>query len=97
MPPKFKAPGSPTKKVTAEWNILETEALISFLHGEADQIGGTSFKEALFTAAAAHIRNLHSEGAIKTIVHCKTKWSSVRKYIDNIGPFISTINSVSPS
>lgn len=40
-------------------------------------MGGTSFKEASFTAAAAHIRNLHTEGAIKTAAHCKTKWSSV--------------------
>ena len=79
MPPKSsgKEPGSPTKKTNAKWNTAETEALISFLHREADRIGGTSFKEASFTAAAVHIKDLHTDGAIKTAAHCRTKWSSV--------------------
>jgi hypothetical protein len=79
MPQRNKAPGSPTKKATAKWNNQETESLIKFLHIEADRIGGpgTSFKEASYTAAAAHIRDLHSEGPIKTAAHCRTKWTSV--------------------
>ena len=78
MPPKSKDhDGSPTKKTNAKWNNQETEALISFLHNESDRIGGTSFKEASFTAAATHIRELHTEGAVKTAAHCRTKWSSV--------------------
>jgi hypothetical protein len=80
MPPKSKdhrPPGSPTKKTNAKWNIQETEALISFLHEEAGRIGGTSFKEASFTAAAIRIRDLHTEGAVKTAAHCRTKWTSV--------------------
>jgi hypothetical protein len=85
MPPKHKGPTSPSKKATAKWNNQETEALISFLRGEADQIGGTSFKEASFTAAAGHISHLHSDGAIKMAAHCKTKWTSVS---NNIGFFI---------
>ena len=53
------------------------EALILFLCGEADHLGGTSFEEASFTAAASHIKNFHTEGAVKTAAHCKTKWLSV--------------------
>src|ERR1700678_2278670 len=70
MPPK-----SPTKKSTAKWNIPETEALISFLRSESTRIGGTSFKEGSFTAAADRIKHLHTDGAIKTAAHCRTKWS----------------------
>ena len=77
MPPKPKEHGSPTKKTNARWNIQETEALISFLRKESDRIGGTSFKEASFTAAATHIKDLHTEGVIKTASHCRSKWSSV--------------------
>ena len=65
------------KKTTAKWNNQEIESLISFLHHEADRIGGTSFKEASYTAAATHISSLHSDGAIKTAAHCRTKWTSV--------------------
>ena len=72
MPPKSKEPGSPSKKLNAKWNTLVTEALILFLCGEADFLGGTSFKEVSFTAAASHIKNLHTEGAVKTAGHCKT-------------------------
>ena len=72
MPPK-----SPSKKATAKWNIAETEALISFLQSESSWIGGTSFKEGSFTAAADHIRDLHTDGAIKTAAHCRMKWTSV--------------------
>ena len=68
MPPKSKEPGSPSKKPTAK---------ITFLRSESDRIGGTSFKEASFTAAADHIKDLHTEGAIKTAAHCRTKWTSV--------------------
>ena len=60
MPPKSKEPSSPSKKLNAKWNTLETEALILFLRREADCLEGTSFKEASFTAAASHIRNLHT-------------------------------------
>ena len=77
MPPKSKEPGSPSKKPTAKWNVEETQALITFLRSESDRIGGTSFKEASFTAAADHIKDLHTEGAIKTAAHCRTKWTSV--------------------
>jgi hypothetical protein len=77
MPPKSKEHSSPTKKSNAKWNDQETAALISFLRGEADRIGGTSFKESSYTAAAIHIKGLHTEGAIKTAAHCRTKWSSV--------------------
>ena len=77
MPQRNKGPGSPTKKTTAKWNNQETESLISFLHHEADRIGGTSFKEASYTAAATHISSLHSDGAIKTAAHCRMKWTSV--------------------
>src|SRR5271156_2023581 len=77
MPPKSKEPGSPSKKPTAKWNVEETQALITFLRSESNQIGGTSFKEASFTTAADHIKDLHTEGAIKTAAHCRTKWTSV--------------------
>ena len=77
MPPKSKEHGSPVKKTNTKWNNQETEALISFLRDESDHIGGTSFKEASFAAAATHIRALHTEGAIKTAAHCRGKWSSV--------------------
>jgi hypothetical protein len=77
MPQRSKEPGSPTKKPTAKWNMEETEALISFLRNESVRNGGTSFKEGSFTAAAAGIKHLHTEGAIKTAAHCRTKWSSV--------------------
>lgn len=77
MPPKSKEPGSPTKKPTAKWNTAETDALISFLRSESTRIGSTSYKEASFTAAADHIRHLHTDGAVKTAAHCRTKWSSV--------------------
>src|ERR1700728_3230259 len=77
MPQRNKGPGSPTKKATAKWNNQETESLIAFLRGEADRVGGTSFKEASYTAAAAHISSLHSEGPIKTAAHCRTKWTGV--------------------
>ena len=77
MPPKSKEPVSPSKKLNAKWNTRETEALISFLRSEADRLGGTSFKEPSFTAAANHIKELHTEGAVKTAAHCKTKWSSI--------------------
>ena len=77
MPPKSKEPVSPLKKLNAKWNTWETEVLISFLHSEADCLGGTSFKEVSFTVAANHIKELHTEGAVKMAVHCKTKWSSI--------------------
>ena len=77
MPPKSKEPVSPLKKLNAKWNTQETEALISFLRSEADHLGGTSFKESSFTVAANHIKELHTEGAVKMAAHCKTKWSSV--------------------
>ena len=83
MPPKSKAnaSGSPTKKPNAKWNIKETEALISFLQNEASRIGGTSFKDASFTAAAIHIKDLCSDGPAKTASHCKTKWMGVSAFI----------------
>lgn len=77
MPPKPRVPGSPTKKPTAKWNNAEIEALISFLREESDRIGGTSFREASFTAAANHIKDLHTDGAVKTASHCRNKWTSV--------------------
>ena len=77
MPPKSKEPGSPTKKPTAKWNTVETEALISFLRSESSRIGGTSFKEATFTTAADHIKHHLTEGPIKTAAHCRTKWAAV--------------------
>ena len=77
MPPKSKEPSSPSKKLNAKWSTLETEALILFLCGEAHCLRGTSFKEASLTAAASHIRNLYTEGAVKMTAHCKTKWLSV--------------------
>jgi hypothetical protein len=82
MPPKNKPgePGSPTKKAAAKWNIKETEALISFLHSETDRVGNSSFKEATFTAAADHIKNLHTEGPVKTAAHCRTKWQGVSEF-----------------
>ena len=72
MPPK-----SPTKKTTAKWNTAEIEALISFLQSESAQMGSTSFKEGSFTAAADHIKLLHTDGAIKMAAHCRTKWTNV--------------------
>ena len=81
MPPK--PPKSPSKKATAKWNVAETEALITFLRSESTRIGCTSFKEASFTTAADHIKELHTEGAIKTAAHCKTKWTSVRFLIND--------------
>lgn len=75
MPPKSKEPGSP-KKPTAKWNSAETESLITFLHGEADRNGTTSFKESSFTAAANHIKHLHTDGPVKTAAHCRTKWAT---------------------
>ena len=72
MPPK-----SPSKKATAKWNIAKTEALIPFLQSKSSWIEGTSFKEGSFTAAADHIKDLHTDGAIKMAAYCRTKWSSV--------------------
>ena len=77
MPPKSKAPGSPTKKSIAKWNNAETKALILFLKSESDNMGTSSFKEASFTAAANHIKELHTDGPTKTALHCKNKWTSV--------------------
>ena len=77
MPPKSKEPVSPLKKLNVKWNTQETEVLISFLRSKADCLGGTSFKESSFTAAANHIKELHTEGAVKMAVHCKKKWSSI--------------------
>lgn len=79
MPPKsnLKAPGSPTKKSIAKWNNAETKALILFLKSESDNMGTSSFKEASFTAAANHIKELHTDGPTKTALHCRNKWTSV--------------------
>ena len=66
MPPKSKEPGSPSKKLNAN---PEDGGTHLFLHGEADCLGGTSFEEASFTAALSHIKNLHTEGAVRTQVY----------------------------
>jgi hypothetical protein len=84
MPSKPKEPGSPSKKATAKWNNAETEALISFLRSESDRIGATSFKEVTFTNAANHIKSHHTDGPVKTAVHCRTKWTSVSSVINGI-------------
>ena len=69
MPPKSKAPGSPTKKPMAKWNNAETKALILFLKSKSDKTGSSSFKDVSFTAAANHIKDLHTDGPAKTAVH----------------------------
>ena len=84
MPPKSKAPGSPTKKPMAKWNNAETKALILFLKSESDKTGSSSFKDVSFTAAANHIKDLHTDGPAKTAVHCKNKWTSVSLLLSKI-------------
>ena len=66
------------KAKVARWNDTEITKLVEYLweHRAEGGDGGT-FKPPTFNAAARHIAEYRTSGAVKTAKHLKTKWSSV--------------------
>jgi len=67
-----------SKTDKAKWNENETLALLNYLQEHIAQAGdGGNFKTSTFTAVAAAIGPLLTQGPVKTGKMCKTKWTGV--------------------
>jgi hypothetical protein len=62
----------------AKWNEKETDALLDYLFAhKSEMTDGGTFRKTTFNAAALHIAEFFTDGAVKTGSMCKTKWQSV--------------------
>jgi hypothetical protein len=62
----------------AQWNEVETTALVDFLLEHKSEIGDAGmYKMTTFNAAAVRIAPHHTSGPMKTGKMCKTKWRAV--------------------
>jgi hypothetical protein len=72
--PSYSGGGAKT-----HWNDKETEALLDYLiENKTLGQGNRSFKDQVFQSALETISGLLSNGPVKTVKTCRTKWTSVR-------------------
>ncbi|KAG0701560.1 hypothetical protein DFH29DRAFT_1000100 [Suillus ampliporus] len=68
----------------AIWNEVEVDALLDYLIEHRSKLAGTTFKITTFNLAAAKITNKKTLGPMKTGVHCKNKFSSLKLHLNKI-------------
>jgi hypothetical protein len=69
-------------KSHCQWTDVDEEELVQFLVDQKATAGdGANFKKVTWTAAAAHMRNITTKGAVKTLDACKSKWNRVKRSI----------------
>ncbi|KAG2029181.1 hypothetical protein BDR03DRAFT_987928 [Suillus americanus] len=68
------------KAENAHWNDAETMVMLDYLILHQSKLGGMTFKLSTFNDAAANLctKNLKTQGATKTGVHCKGKWNTLK-------------------
>lgn len=67
------------------WTEKETDALMEYLCTAKSKMGDSgTFKKQVFQAAAEHIKPLHTTGSAKTGTSCKTKYSSVSNFFNQV-------------
>ncbi|KAG2033664.1 hypothetical protein BDR03DRAFT_984850 [Suillus americanus] len=67
------------KAENAHWNYAETMAMLDYLILHRSKLGGMTFKLSTFNDAAANLctKNLKTQGATKTGIHCRGKWNTL--------------------
>jgi hypothetical protein len=67
------------QKPKCEWTLEDEVKLIDFLAEHSTRSGdGTTFRRAVWNAAADHINKIRTKGAQKTFKSCSEKWARVR-------------------
>jgi hypothetical protein len=64
-------------KENASWNDNEVNTFLDYLITQQSKIAGTTFKDPTFADAAKKIVDLRTSGAVKAMVHCKSKFANV--------------------
>jgi hypothetical protein len=76
---KPRSPAPDILQYKTHWNDKETEALLDYLiENKTLGQGNGSFKDQVFQSALETISGLLSNGPVKTVKTCRTKWTSVR-------------------
>ncbi|KAG0695325.1 hypothetical protein DFH29DRAFT_1005582 [Suillus ampliporus] len=83
----------PAKAEKANWNDVETDALLEYLILHRSKLAGTTFKTKRFNEAAAHLhtKNLKTHGPMKTGAHCRNKWNLLKSRYNQINKYLQKL------
>ncbi|KAG2033026.1 hypothetical protein BDR03DRAFT_985280 [Suillus americanus] len=78
------------KAENAHWNDAETMAMLDYLILHQSKLGGMTFKLSTFNDAAAdlHTKNLKTQGATQTGIHCRGKWNTLKSGYTQINKYL---------